>query len=109
MVHDVDVLVHAAAERAADGHAEGPGRHHPVGGQHGSVGEEDARGVVGDVARIEQLPLHPVAEDHPGGDEPGVGVVEALVGGPADLAVLFGDEKAHALVDHQLLGADRDL
>ena len=67
-------------------------------GVQGRVGEEDAGCVVGDVAAVEQGPGLAVGEQQPGRDHPGVGVVEALVGGPRNLAVLVGDQRPRGLV-----------
>src|SRR6185437_14824955 len=70
-------------------------------GVNGRIGEEDAVGVVRDISAVQELPRLAVGEDLPRGDDPGVGVIKALVGRPGDLTVLVGNEDAVALVDRQ--------
>ena len=61
-------------------------------GQEGAVGQEDARGVVGDGAAVQQVPGLAVGVDRPAADHARVEEVQALVARPVDLAVRFGDQ-----------------
>ena len=61
IIGDVEVFVHAAADRPADGQSERARRDRAVFREHGPIGEEDAACVVADGAAVQQLPGLPLA------------------------------------------------
>ena len=109
MVGDVEVLVHAAAEFAADDQTQGARLHRAILAEEGSVGEVDAGGVGGDGAAVQQVPRLAVGRDRHGGDHAGVEEIQALVRRPIHLAVRIGDQHGLRVVDGDLRRADFDL
>ncbi len=109
VVHQLEVLVQALAQGAADHQAEAACGNGAGLRDEGPVDEEDLRRVVGDVAAVQQVPLFSVGVELPAGNHAGVRGVQPFVRRPSDLAVLLGDEDAVALIDRQARRADRDL
>jgi hypothetical protein len=58
-------------------------------GVDGRIGEEDTVGVVGDVAAVQEF--HGVPSANICHDDPGIGLIEALIRRSADLTVWVGD------------------
>ena len=109
VVGDVDVLVHAAADVAAEREAEDARLDRSALGEEGAVGLEDTRTVIGDRTAIKQIPGLAVGEQAPAADHAGVEEVEALVARPCDLAVRLAHQHRLALVDGNLRRSDLDL
>jgi len=91
VVHEVQVFVHATAERTAECQSERAGRNVAVFSEDGAIGKEDARGIVGYAARIKQIPLLPVCVKLPAADQPRVEKIKALVARPGNLTIILGD------------------
>src|SRR5712692_2409152 len=102
VVHEVQILVNASTDRAAEHESEGTWRDLAVFSGNGPIGEEYTRSVMGDVAGVEQVPKLAVCIDAPAADQPGVEKVEALVTRPRNLAVAIGDQNAISLMQSEL-------
>ena len=102
VVGDVEIFVQAAADRSADGEAEGARENRAVFGRDGLVGEEDTCRVIADRASVEQLPRLAVGVNRPTADNPRVEEVQALVARPSDPPVRLADEHGLPLVDGNL-------
>ncbi len=109
VVEHVEILVNPSADGPADQQSKGSGRDLADLGVERPVSEENAIGVVGDVAAVQEIPRLAVGEDLPRRDYPGVRMVEALVRRPPNLTVRLGDEHAVALVDRKPRRSDCDL
>ena len=109
IIGDVEVFVHAAADRTADGKSKRARRDRAVFRTHRPIGEEDAACVVADGAATQQLPGFAIGIDPPTADDARVEEVETLFARPADLPVLLADQHRLALVDGDLRWADLDL
>ena len=100
MVGDVDILVDAAlADLATELEQERLRRDVAVLGDDDAVGQKDLRGVVGDRARIEQLPAFAIGVDRPGAEHSRVVHEQAALARPLDLPVQLGHEHASGLAD----------
>ena len=102
VVGDVEIFVHAAADRSADGEAEGARENRAVFGEDGLIGEEDACRVIVDRAAVQQLPRFAVGVNRPTADDPRVEEVQTLLARPSDLPVRLADEHRLTLVDGNL-------
>src|SRR5262249_37634785 len=98
----VEILVHAAAERAAHRQPQTVTRNDACLARDGLIGEKDTRGVVADIAAVQQVPAHAVSENGPTADEPCIEKVQALVAWPRDRTVWLGDKRKIALADGEL-------
>ena len=109
VIGDVEILVHAAREPAADDETQAARRHGAVLAEEGPVGEVDAGGAGGAGAAVQQVPRLAVGVDHPAGDQTGVEEVETLFRGPLHMAVRVGDQHGLRVVDGDLWRTDFDL
>src|SRR5262249_1641336 len=109
VVSDVDILVHAAADRSAENKAQRALRDDAIHGGDPSIGEINARSVVSDGATIKQVPGFAVGEDGPTADDARVEEIKPLLAWPADLPVRFAYQHCLALVDGDLVRADLNL
>ena len=94
---------------AAERQAKGAGGDRAILGQEGAVGLEDAGGVIGNGAAVQQVPRLAVGVHAPAADHPRVEEIQAVVAGPVDLAVRFRDQHRLSLVDGDLRRTDLDL
>ena len=108
VVGDFEMLLHAAVDLAADDQAQHARGDRTVLGEEGAVGLEDAGGVIGDGAAVQQVPGLAIGIDRPGADEAGVAEIEAALAGGIDLAVRVADQDRLGLVDGDLGGAYLD-
>src|SRR5207248_8692855 len=109
IIGDVEVFVHATADRPADGQSERAWRNCAVFGEDRPIGEEYAARVVADGAAVQQFPRFAIGINGPTADDARVEEVEALFARPVDLPVLLADQHRLALVDGDLGWADLDL
>src|ERR1700730_852702 len=98
-VDDVEILVHAAADRPAEGEAQGTRRDRAVFGEQSAIGEKDAGCVIADGPAVQQFPGFAVGINGPAADNPCIEQIEALL----------ADQHRLALVDGDLRWADLDL
>jgi hypothetical protein len=68
IVDDVEILVHAAADRPAEGEAQGARRDRAVFGEDRPIGQRDARCVVADGAAVQQFPEFAIRINPPTAD-----------------------------------------
>jgi hypothetical protein len=78
-------------------------------GRDGAIDEEATRGIVTEVAGIDQVSGLSICINMPAADEPSVKKVKARVGWPRHLAVAISDQDGVPLVDDKLKLACRDL
>src|SRR5262249_10597167 len=109
IVDDIEILVHAAADRPAEGEAQTAWRDRAVLGQESAIGQKNAGCVIADGAAVQQFPRLAIGINGPAADDPRIEEIEALFARPIDLTVLFGDQHRLALVDRDLRRADLDL
>ena len=102
VVGDVEIFVHAAADRSADGEAERARENWTVFREKGLVGKEDACRVVADGTAVQQLPRLAVGVNRPTADDPRIKKVKTLFARPIDLPVRLADEDRLALMDGDL-------
>ena len=102
IIDDVDVLVHASIDRSADHERQGAHRDGAAARQKIAVGQEDAGGIVGNGAAIQQHPWLAVGIDGPSTDDARVEEIDSLLAGRDDLAILLRDQHRLALVNGDL-------
>jgi hypothetical protein len=109
MVDDVEILVHASADRSAQAETQGTRRDRAVFGEERAISKKDAGRVIAYGAAVQQLPGFAVGKDGSAADNPRIEEIKALFARPIDLPVLFADQHGLALVDGDLRWADLDL
>jgi hypothetical protein len=109
MVGEVDILMKAASDRAADRKPDRALRNRSVLARQRTVGQKDAAGVVADGAAIDWLPRLAIGIDGPTAEDARIAEIEAFFAGPFDLAVGLADQHRLALVDGDLLWTDLHL
>src|ERR1700730_13835300 len=98
--------MHATVNPAADGEAERARRNHPGFRRERTVGQENARGVIGDGPAVQKLPRFSIGVDGPTADNARIEEIKAPFTWPIDLSVGVADQDGLALVDGDLRRTD---
>src|SRR5262249_20667593 len=106
---DVQIFVHAAADRSADDQSERARGDGAIRGRNPSIGEIDPRRVVGDCTAIEEVPGLAIGIDGPTADDACIKEIKALLAWPIDLPIWLTDQHCLSLMDRDLMGTDLNL